>query len=165
MMSTALTAKAAKRVLALFAAAAAVAGTCLATATPAQAFPKWQEVDTNSTWNCSPYKSHRLSFNIKFKTCIVRNANNDAQSVLVVQNSGTKAAEIRGEVDEVLSGGSWGDGYDIGPFACSLSTLNPGFTRGCFGITYSGTTRITATSTLFMNGSEEVNADQVTWYG
>ncbi|MET9575415.1 hypothetical protein ACLQ2D_33375 [Streptomyces sp. DT199] len=164
-MKTTLTAKVTRRAISLFAAAAAVVGTCLATATPAQAFPYWQEVNTGPNWTCSPFKTHRLSFNIKFKTCIVRNSSNGAQSVLVVQNSSANPVQIRGEVDEVLSGGSWGSGYDIGTFACKLSTLNSGFTRGCFGITYSGTTRITSTSTLFMNGSEEANATQDSWYG
>ncbi|MEU2383286.1 hypothetical protein ABZ606_01250 [Streptomyces sp. NPDC012461] len=152
-----------RRLLGVLTAAAATLGTCLATAPAAEAAPYWQSVSTNSNWTCSPYKSHRLSFNIKLKTCIVRNGNNDAQGVLVVQNSGTKAAVIRGVGDGVQhrSGGfeaSYG-------FSCKESTLNPGFTRGCFGITVSGTSRINLTTTLFMNGHDEANVTQDSWYG
>jgi hypothetical protein len=153
-----------QRVLGAFLAGAALAGAGLATATPAQAAPYWQAVDTDSNWTCSAYQSHRLSFTIKFKTCIVRNSNNDAQSVLVVQNSGTRAAEIRGEVDDYTTSDTWTNSYR-GTYSCKLSTLNPGFTRGCFGTTMSNTNRVDAYSTLFMNGDDEINASTGSWYG
>ncbi|MFJ6560877.1 hypothetical protein ACIQMV_13515 [Streptomyces sp. NPDC091412] len=136
--------------------------TCLATSTPASAFPYWQEVSTSSTWSCSTPKAHRLSLNINFKTCIVRNAKNDAQAVLVVQNSGTKAAVIRGVVHHYNTGGTYAGNWD---FSCLESTLNPGFTRGCFGTTYSGTRDISATSELWMNGYDAGNLSTDSWHG
>lgn len=151
------------RLLGVFAAGVAVFGASLATAAPAAASPYWQEVNTSSTWSCSPYKAHRLSFNIKFKTCIVRNANNDAQAVLVVQNSGTKAANIHGAIEQDLTGGIHDGSHYYA--SCYESTLNPGFTRGCFGTTFSGTSDIFAESELLMNGIEEVNRSTDSWHG
>lgn len=152
-----------KRLLSLFAVGAAVIGSGLATATPAVATPPyWQEVSTNSNWDCSPYKEHRLSLNIKFKTCIVRNASDDAQAVLVVQNSGTKAALIRGVLDTYNTGGTYQGTYI---YSCKESTLNPGYTRGCFGTTFPETSKISATSSLYMNGNDDINLSRDSWYG
>ncbi|WP_328880343.1 hypothetical protein [Streptomyces sp. NBC_00299] len=152
-----------KRLISLLAAGAAVTGTGLATATPAMAAPPyWQEVSTNSNWHCSPYKAHRLSLNIKFKTCIVRNASNGAQAVLVVQNSGTKAALIRGVLDTFNTGGDYQGNY---MYSCKESKLNPGYTRGCFGTTFPGTNDISATSSLYMNGNDDINLSQDSWHG
>ena len=151
------------RLLGVFAAGLAIFGTSLAAATPASASPYWQEVHTSSNWTCSPYKAHRLSFNIKFKTCIVRNSNNDAQAVLVVQNSGTKAANIHGAIEQDLTGGVHDDTHYSA--SCIMSTLNPGFTRGCFGTTFSGTSDIYAESELLMNGTEEANRSTDSWHG
>ncbi|MPY35830.1 hypothetical protein FNH09_32745 [Streptomyces adustus] len=89
----------------------------------------------------------------------MRNANNDAQVVLVVQNSGTKAAVIRGVIDTYI------DGHYFGSIACKESTLNPGFTRGCFDITLSGTSTLRGETTLFMNGDQESNVSTDSWEG
>ncbi|MFG2194432.1 hypothetical protein [Streptomyces sp. NPDC048639] len=152
-----------KRLVGILAAGVVVVGTGLVTATPAVAAPPyWQEVSTNSNWTCSPYKAHRLSFNIKFKTCIVRNAANDAQAVLVVQNSGTAAADIRGVVHHHNTGGTYDGNWD---FSCKTSRLNPGFTRGCFGTTFPGTSDIQASSELWMNGNENINLSTDSWHG
>ncbi|MFF9867499.1 hypothetical protein ACF1G0_19100 [Streptomyces sp. NPDC013953] len=152
-----------KKTLGLLAASATMVGAGLVNAGPAAAAPPyWQPVDTNANWSCSPYKSHRLSFNIKFKTCIVRNANNDAQAVLVVQNSGTKAADIRGVLQTENTGGIYEGSWRA---TCTHSTLNPGFTRGCFNQTFSGTRDIAATSQLYMNGDEEANLSVDSWHG
>ncbi|MFC9943591.1 hypothetical protein [Streptomyces pratensis] len=152
-----------RRLLGAFVAGAAALGSGFATATPATSAPFWQAVNTDSNWSCSDYKNHRLSHNIKFKTCIVRNSSNDAQAVLVVQNSGTKAAVIHGDIGQTLTGGAH-DGFYYSA-SCYESTLNPGFTRGCFGSTFPGTTRITATSELLMNGYDLDNRSTDSWYG
>lgn len=152
-----------KRLLSLLAAGAAVIGSGLATATPAVATPPyWQAVSTNSDWDCSQYKAHRLSLNIKFKTCIVRNSSGGAQAVLVVQNSGTKAALIRGELNTYNTGGTYQGSYT---YYCSESTLNAGYTRGCFGQTFPGTSDISATSSLYMNGYDDLHLSQDSWHG
>ncbi|MER7884149.1 hypothetical protein ABTY35_15165 [Streptomyces fimicarius] len=138
--------------------AAAAAGLAVSSTSPAAAFPYWQQVSTNSNWSCSDYQAHRLSFNIKFKTCVVRNANNDAQAVLVVQNSGTKAAVIRGEIATWVNGNSY-----RASISCYESTLNPGFTRGCFGPTESNTSRLRGETILWMNGYENINYSNGSW--
>lgn len=105
--------------------ATAAAGALVFSAAPASAAANWQAVDTNSTWSCSSYKTHQVSDYVKYKVCGVYNANGDAQAVLVVQNSASVAVSIGGEVWS-----SFGSNVQ-----CASSTLNPGFTRGCFAPT------------------------------
>ncbi|MCT4352080.1 hypothetical protein M5362_02885 [Streptomyces sp. Je 1-79] len=109
-------------------------------------------MSTNSNWDCDDYVPHRLSNNIKFKTCVVRNANNDAQGVLVVQNSGTKVANIRGEVSVYgyTPGGVLRQSYGT----CRFEDLLPGQTRGCFGYTVDSTVHLEVDTALWMNGSD-----------
>ncbi|MFE3907885.1 hypothetical protein ACFXPY_48825 [Streptomyces sp. NPDC059153] len=105
--------------------AAAAAGALAFAASPASASANWQEVNTNSNWNCLPYKKHTISANIKFKPCVVTNANNDTQVVLVIQHTGTAAAVVAGEVRSDFGSNT----------LCNGSTFNPGFTRGCYAPT------------------------------
>ncbi|WP_078950028.1 hypothetical protein [Streptomyces sp. CFMR 7] len=105
--------------------AAAAAGALVFSASPASAAANWQAVNTNSNWDCLPYKTHTISANIKFKPCVVTNANNHTQVVLVIQHTGTAAAIVSGEI--VSSFGS--------NTLCNSSTFNPGFTRGCYAPT------------------------------
>ncbi|MGW7048789.1 hypothetical protein ACWGDT_40240 [Streptomyces avermitilis] len=98
-------------------------------------------MSTNANWTCTPYYTHSVSDYVKFKACEVINANKDAQVVLVVQSTASAALSIGGSVDS--SYGSRG--------TCTISALNPGFTRGCYGSTvpWSGTNWwISATFTL-----------------
>ncbi|MEU1458217.1 hypothetical protein [Streptomyces avermitilis] len=77
-----------------------------------------------------------MSDYVKFKACEVINAHNDAQVILVVQSTASVAVSL----------GSYGS-----TGTCTTSTLNPGFTRGCYGSTgrWSGTNWwISATLTL-----------------
>ncbi|EDY47216.1 hypothetical protein [Streptomyces clavuligerus] len=129
--------------------AAMAAGTLATAAAPASAVANWQPVDTTPTWECSRERVHQVSNNIKFKVCTIRNANNDAQGVLVVQHSGTAPAVISGEV--VTNFGS--------NTACAGSQLNAGFTRGCFA----PTVHVGSGGTLAINARLRVNGvDQ--WY-
>ncbi|WP_460065210.1 hypothetical protein [Streptomyces sp. YKOK-I1] len=129
--------------------AATAVGALALTAAPASAQPYWQAVDTNSNWSCTPYYTHKVSDNVKFKLCEVVNANYDAQVVVVVQNTASVAVTIAGAVDS--SYGSSG--------SCYTSTLNSGFTRGCFG-----TTEDYSTSGWWIWGQVSVNgvADSIT---
>lgn len=94
-------------------------------ASPAAAAPYWQEVRTGPTWNCGSTETHTVSDGVGFQTCIVYNANQDAQAVLVVVNNATNPIRLSGEVDTSFGA----------TFSCLESTLNPGFRRGCFGPT------------------------------
>ncbi|MEU8620137.1 hypothetical protein [Streptomyces sp. NPDC048623] len=116
------------RYKALAVAAAAIGTIALGTA-PASAAQNWGTVSTNSNWNCGAYKNHSVSDYVSFKICVVRNANNDAQTVLVVQNRASVAVAIGGEVQ--FQGGGHNE-----VAMCAASTLNPGYTRGCYGPTY-----------------------------
>ncbi|MFG3659375.1 hypothetical protein [Streptomyces sp. NPDC047706] len=107
--------------------AAAIAGSLAFAAAPASADEqKWQTVSTNEWWSCSPYKSHRVSDNVNYKWCIVRNAGGYAQGVLVVQNKASVKVSIEGEILTNIPGGNED---------CAPTTLGPGATRGCFGPT------------------------------
>ncbi|MET7453138.1 hypothetical protein ABZT03_14815 [Streptomyces sp. NPDC005574] len=106
--------------------AAAAAGALVFGAVPADAAPYWQTVNTGSSdWFCTAYKHHSVSDHVNWKVCEVTNASNDAQVVVIVQNAASTAISIGGSVKS--SYGSSG--------TCFTSTLNPGFTRGCYGQT------------------------------
>nr|WSS63097.1 hypothetical protein OG284_18615 [Streptomyces sp. NBC_01177] len=124
--------------------AVAAAGTLALAASPASAAGNWQAVDTNSNWRCTDYVKHSVSDHVKYKTCIVINANNDAQAVLVVQNAASVAVSIGGSVASDFHSN----------VSCANSTLNPGFTRGCFAPTsYVGDLSvIKATGQFKLNG-------------
>ncbi|GHD21869.1 hypothetical protein [Streptomyces galbus] len=128
--------------------AAAVGILALGVAPASAKTVNWQIVSTNSNWYCGGgYITHPVSEHVNFKACLVVNANNDAQTVLVVQNTASVAVAIGGLV--FFDGGSVSNTTD-----CAASTLNPGFTRGCFGPTFhidSGT-RIWGNGNLTLNG-------------
>lgn len=105
--------------------AALAAGSLAFGATPASAAQNWQAVNTNGNWWCTDYHQHEVSDYVNFKVCRVRNANNDAQAVLVVQNKASVAVSISGAVYS-----NFGSNVE-----CAATTLNPGFTRGCFAPT------------------------------
>ncbi|MFC8709744.1 hypothetical protein ACFUCQ_07335 [Streptomyces sp. NPDC057197] len=123
--------------------AIAATSTLALAATPADAAANWGAVSTNSNWDCTEYKHHVVSDHVNFKVCIVHNANHDAQAVLVVQNAASVAVAIGGETD----------GFS-GIVTCADSTLNPGFTRGCYGPTlhFAAGTFVGANGTLKLNG-------------
>ncbi|WP_326678613.1 hypothetical protein [Streptomyces sp. NBC_01237] len=124
---------------------AAAIGALAVQATPASAAQNWQAVDTNSNWYCSDYFKHSVSDYVKYKTCIVLNSNYDAQAVLVVQSTASVAVSI---------GGSLKESNFSSNVSCANTTLNPGFTRGCFaptiGVGSSGDLK--ATGELKLNG-------------
>ncbi|MGW1537173.1 hypothetical protein [Streptomyces aureus] len=105
---------------------AVAVGTVALGAAPASADENWGPVSTNSTWKCNTYEKHSVSDNVSYKPCVVHNSNGDAQTVLVVQNRASVAVAI----------GGWlhfeGAGSEYSVF-CAASTLNPGYTRGCYG--------------------------------
>jgi hypothetical protein len=138
------------RLLAVAAVSLLAAGTMALSASPASAAPYWQEVNTStgSKWTCNSTKAHPASSQVGFQTCLVTNANQDAQAVLVVVNNSTKAIQLSGVIDTSF-------GADA---SCYTSTLNPGFQRGCFTPTvHVGTGTIGATSYLTVNGVRAVN--------
>ncbi|MEV6209112.1 hypothetical protein [Kitasatospora sp. NPDC051914] len=137
-----------------FAATAVTAGAlALATAGPASAAPYWQTVSTNSNWSCTAYRTHPVSTHVNWKLCEVVNANYDAQVVVVVQNTATVAVSITGATSSNYSS----DG------TCLTSTLNPGFTRGCYGPTRA----LPAAGSTWHQGQLIVNGvtDTITVYG
>ncbi|EKX60306.1 hypothetical protein Sipo8835_12365 [Streptomyces ipomoeae] len=109
--------------------AAASATVLLFGANSASASPtmNWKEVSTNDSWVCSSYVTHVDKPGVKFKACIVTNLKGHSQAVLVVQNVSGSAVTIDGRIvfDSQEGGDAW----------CASSTLNSGFTRGCFGPT------------------------------
>ncbi|MFJ7082811.1 hypothetical protein ACIQU8_06180 [Streptomyces griseus] len=107
--------------------AATVVGALAVQATPASAAQNWQAVSTNSNWHCGDYVKHSVSDYVKYKTCIVINSNYHGQVVLVVQSTASVAVSIGGSATS--------DFYSN--VTCANSTLNPGFTRGCFAPTVS----------------------------
>jgi hypothetical protein len=127
--------------------AAVAAGTLAATSAPAGAAQNWQSVSSTPNMTCGAYKQHKVSNNVNFKVCIVVNSNLDAQALLVVENNAGVAVSIGGEVAS-----NFGSNVD-----CASSTLNPGFTRGCFAPTVhvgSGQT-LAADARLRLNGVDE----------
>ncbi|EGE44656.1 hypothetical protein GTY83_26760 [Streptomyces sp. SID4928] len=112
-------------------------------AVPVNAAETWKVVTTNSNWHCTDYKNHPVSDYVRFKVCIVANANHDAQAVLVVQNAASVAVSIGGSINGPVS-------FET----CADSTLNPGFTRGCYGNTnhFQAGTFVGANATLKLNG-------------
>ncbi|WP_371667103.1 hypothetical protein OG985_05545 [Streptomyces sp. NBC_00289] len=105
--------------------AAVAAGALTFGVAPASAAPYWQTTTGVNFKFCTAYKHHSVSNNVNWKVCEVVNANNDAQVVVIVQNAASVAITIGGSVNS--SYGSSG--------TCYTSTLNPDFTRGCFGQT------------------------------
>jgi hypothetical protein len=109
----------------------ATAGVTLLTIPPASAAPptvNWKAVSTNSNWHCSDYVSPSNADGLNFKSCVVVNAHDDAQGVLVVQNPTNAARTIKGAIRLPQIGG------DVN---CAETPLQPGFTRGCYSTTKS----------------------------
>ncbi|WP_405807218.1 hypothetical protein OG729_18860 [Streptomyces sp. NBC_00210] len=117
-----------RRVLQGFAAATSVAAVSLLAASPASAYPTWQTVgSTNSNWHCGTTKSHPASDNVNMRMCIVMNASNEAQAVVVVVNHASVAVNI--EAPGINT--TWGaGGY------CNKYPLAPGAQRACFTNTW-----------------------------
>jgi hypothetical protein len=139
--------------------AAATVGVMLS-ASSASASPTvgWQPVSTNANWHCTDYGNLTAVRGVKLKTCIVRNANQDAQGVLVVQNTSGHAIEInnvdtqsRVVFESALEGDVW----------CASTTLNSGFTRGCFG----KTVHVGCRATGFADGTLAVRDEGFNWEG
>lgn len=105
--------------------AAAVAGSVLLAAAPAGAAPYWQTVSTNSNWSCAATVVHTARAGVGFQACIVRNANDDAQVVLVVVNNSSSAVTVSGTVTSEFAAEA----------SCSTYSLAAGERRGCFGTT------------------------------
>ncbi|MEU0393352.1 hypothetical protein ABZ208_11345 [Streptomyces sp. NPDC006208] len=138
-------------------AAAGMAAVALA-ATPAAAkAPYWQPVKTNSSWSCSDYTYHQMSYNVNFKACVVSNDPGYKQGVLVVQNNAKVKIDIRGRV--YTEGGLVDQSL-----ACMHSPLSAGATTGCFlpSTKASGVFRVKGA--LWMNGDENENLDIVSWH-
>ncbi|WP_432126390.1 hypothetical protein [Streptomyces sp. bgisy082] len=117
----------------------------------------WAPVKTNSNWECSGYWTVPPSM-VKFKSCIVRNASNDAQAVLVVQNpTSTDHTITKGRV--VFESQRGGDVW------CARTNLAAGATAGCYAPTVKtipACTRTTdATVSLWVNngGSTTISKD------
>jgi hypothetical protein len=104
-------------------AAVCVTGALIAAA-PAGAAPYWQTVTTGPTWDCARTVVHTAKAGVGFQACLVRNAHDDAQVVLVVVNNSTSAVTVSGTVTSF--------GADAG---CGSYTLPVGERRGCFGTT------------------------------
>ncbi len=116
--------------------AAITASAALIGIQPAVASPTvgWKIVDTNSYWECGDYVKHTRTFTpgdfgINFKACTVVNSVGGAQAVLVVQNASGLNPWILQKGRVVFESQSEGDVW------CAESTLNPGFTRGCYAPT------------------------------
>lgn len=118
----------------LAAATAAATVGVLVSASSASASPTvgWQAVSSNANWHCTNYTDLLTQPGMNMKTCIVRNASQDAQAVLVIQNKTGRAIDINNSdtqsrvvFESALGGDVW----------CASTTLNDGFTRGCFGTT------------------------------
>ncbi|MGV9943378.1 hypothetical protein [Streptomyces sp. NPDC003401] len=105
-------------------AATALTGLLLASA-PAGAAPNWQTVSTGPTWSCAPTVGHAAKAGVGFQACLVRNANDDAQTVLVVVNNSGSAVTVSATVTSDFAASA----------ACSTYTLAAGERRGCFGTT------------------------------
>lgn len=110
-------------------AAASVVALLLFGAAPASAYPIWQSYKSNSNWHCSDTFPTSLSQNVVFQTCIIVNASDQAQAVLVVANRGTKDASISGGP---FSDELYGEG---GSYYCEWTTLDAGEAIACFGKT------------------------------
>ncbi|MGW1885205.1 hypothetical protein [Streptomyces sp. NPDC001970] len=106
----------------------AVAGSVLLAAAPAEAAPFWQTVSISANWSCAPTVVHNAKAGVGFQPCLVRNANDDAQVVLVVVNNSTSGVTISGTVSSDFAA----DGR------CSTYSLAVGERRGCFGHTGAG---------------------------
>ncbi|MFF7071205.1 hypothetical protein OIE43_16020 [Streptomyces pseudovenezuelae] len=129
--------------------AAAAAGALVFGAVPADAAPYWQAVNTGSSdWFCTAYKHHSVSDHVNWKVCEVTNADNHAQVVVIVQNAASTAITIGGSVRS--SYGSAGE--------CFTSTLNPGFTRACYGRTV-----LYSSDAWWIQGTLTVNGDKDIW--
>ncbi|WP_256104409.1 hypothetical protein [Streptomyces sp. ODS05-4] len=116
-------------IVAVTAAFTSAVGVSTASASPTA---NWAPVSTNSNWHCTGYTEVLFSPGMKLKSCIVRNANQDAQGVLVIQNTSGRAYEIN-NVDERSR--VWFESEHGGDVWCASSTINSGATRGCFGKT------------------------------
>ncbi|WP_371667417.1 hypothetical protein OG985_07250 [Streptomyces sp. NBC_00289] len=104
---------------------AGVVGSVLLAAAPAGAAPTWQTVSTNSNWSCAPTVVHSAKAGVGFQACLVRNAGDDAQTVLVVVNNSGSDVTISGTVTSDFAADA----------SCSTYTLPAGQRRGCFGTT------------------------------
>jgi hypothetical protein len=127
---------------------AAAAGAVALAASPASAAEVgWKAVSTTPDWNCTPseYKQHKGSKNVLFKLCWVHNSSGGTQTVLVVQNRASVAIAIEGEIQT-----NYGGDVD-----CAPSTLQPGYTRGCYGPTKSPTGLVVSSVRLNFNGIDD----------
>ncbi|MFJ8644921.1 hypothetical protein ACIRNI_02125 [Streptomyces sp. NPDC093546] len=116
----------------------------LALATPqaSAAEVNWKAVDSDPTWDCTTYQQHKGSRNVFFKVCGVHNSSGGHQTILVVQNKASVAIAIEGEVIT-----NYGGDVD-----CAPSTLQPGYTRGCYGPTKIASGLLTMNARLNFNG-------------
>ncbi|MFJ4691547.1 hypothetical protein [Streptomyces sp. NPDC088766] len=105
--------------------AAAVAAGLLLASAPAGAAPNWQTVSTGPTWSCAPTVVHTAGAGVGLQACLVRNANDDAQTVLVVVNNSGSAVTVSATVTSDFAASA----------GCSTYTLTAGERRGCFGTT------------------------------
>jgi hypothetical protein len=137
-----------------FAVAAATATGMVLSSSSAYASPtvNWQAVSTTANWHCNSYVGFWDLPDLKFKSCIVLNSNQDAQGVLVVQNTTGRAIDInnvstqsRVVFESALGGDVW----------CASSVINDGFTRGCFGPTVHVGCRETSEATVRLAYSDQ----------
>ncbi|MEU0393599.1 hypothetical protein ABZ208_12610 [Streptomyces sp. NPDC006208] len=124
--------------------AAAVAGVLL-TAGPAAA-ANWSPVQTSSRWHCTRTDEHAYVRQVSFQACYIALPQTKKQVVLVVRNDGPGPVSIQGIIDNI-------DGSET---LCAQSTLNAGFTRGCFGhFTPTTCNRGVGYATLIVNGRSD----------
>ncbi|MEH0577882.1 MULTISPECIES: hypothetical protein [Streptomyces] len=96
----------------------------------------WQEVgDTDENWKCGPVVDHPAGDGIRFRACIIKNASNDAQAVLVLVNNSGSRIQINGEANTTIRINWNPSARNIGDVNCASSPLNTGFQRGCFSQT------------------------------
>ncbi|MFF8846494.1 hypothetical protein ACF08N_27905 [Streptomyces sp. NPDC015127] len=126
---------------------AVVGAFALATPQAAAAEVGWKAVSTTPAWECFPtgYEQHKGSANVFFKICAVTNSSGGAQAVLVVQNKASVAIAIEGENQTNFGG-------DVD---CAPSTLQPGYTRGCYGPTKTASGRLVVSGRLNFNGIDD----------
>jgi hypothetical protein len=81
-------------------AVAVMGATVLVTARPAPASAgTWKKPYPNSYWHCGPSRTHEASNYVYFQTCIIVNANDDAQAVTVVSNQANVAVKLESYID------------------------------------------------------------------
>ncbi|MER5465909.1 hypothetical protein ABT010_35685 [Streptomyces sp. NPDC002668] len=96
----------------------------------------WQEVgETNANWKCGTVVNHPAGDGIRFRACIIKNASNDAQAVLVLVNNSGNRIQIHGEKNTTIRT-NWNPSMkNRGDVNCASSPLNTAFQRGCFSET------------------------------